>query len=68
MLAPYSGTYLVPRSAANGSLIDPGYRVEVTTGAQPADNRISAVISLRLTESIDFVDLVVAVGDATASL
>jgi hypothetical protein len=68
MLAPYSGTYLVPRSASNGSLIDPGYRVEVTTGAQPADNRISAVISLRLTESIDFVDLVVAVGDATVSL
>lgn len=68
MLAPYSGTYLVPRTAANGALIDPGYRVEVTSGALPADNRISAVISLRLTESIDFVDLVVAVGDATASL
>jgi hypothetical protein len=68
MLAPYSGTYLAVKTAADGNLVDPGYRVEVSTGTAPADNRIEARISLRLSESIDFVDLVVAVGDASASL
>lgn len=68
MLSPYSGTYLAVKTAGDGSLSDPGYRVQVTTGLAPADNRITATISLRLAESIDFVDLVVAVGDATVSL
>ena len=68
MLAPYSGTYLAVKTAADGNLVDPGYRVEVSTGTAPADNRIEARISLRLSESIDFVDLVVAVGDASAYL
>lgn len=67
MLTPFSGTYLFPRLASDGSLIDPGYAVEVTTGSAPADNRIEARISLRLTESIDFVDLIVAVGDASTT-
>ena len=68
MLAPYSGTYLAVRTAGDGSLVDLGYRVEVSTGTAPADNRVQAVLSLRLAESIDFVDLIVAVGDATVSL
>ena len=68
MLTPYSGTYLGIRTAGDGSLVDPGYRVQCSTGTALADNRITATISLRLGESIDFVDLVVAVGDATVSL
>ncbi len=40
----------------------------LSTGSAPADNIIEATISLRLAESIDFVTLVLAVGDATASL
>lgn len=68
MLAPYKGAYLFPRIGKDGSEVNPGYTVEVSTGAQPADNRIEAKISLRLTESIDFVDLIVAVGDATVTL
>ena len=68
LCAPYSGTYLAVKKAADGSLVDPGYRVQVSTGSAPADNNIEATISLRLAESIDFVTLVIAVGDATASL
>ena len=68
MLSPFSGTYLAMRTAGDGSVVDPGYRVQVSTGTAPADNRITATISLRLGESIDFVDLVVAVGDATVTL
>lgn len=68
MLTPYSGEYLKPLTAADGSLVDPGFKVAVSTGVSPADNHIEAKISLRLGESIDFVDLVIAVGDATASL
>lgn len=68
MLTPYSGTYLAVRTAGDGSLVDPGFRVQVSTGTAPADNRVQAVLSLRLAESIDFVDLIVAVGDATVSL
>ena len=68
MLAPYSGTYLAVKTAGDGTQVDPGYRVQVSTGTAPADNRIAATISLRLSESVDFVDLVVAVGDASISL
>ena len=68
LLAPLSGVYLKARTAGDGSLVDPGYAVSVSTGTAPADNRIEAKISVRLEESIDFVDLVVAVGDATVSL
>lgn len=73
MLDAYSGTYLFPRVAQNpdgstGAQIDPGYRVQVSTGTAPADNRITAVMSLRLMEWIDFVDFTVAVGDATVNL
>jgi hypothetical protein len=68
MLAQYKGTYLFPRSGTDGREIDPGYTVSVSTGTAPADNRIEAKLSLRLTESIDFVDLIVAVGDATVTL
>ena len=68
MLQPFSGTYLSVKTAGDGSLVDPGYKVEVGTGTDPADNRIVANIGLRMQESVDFVDLVVAVGDASASL
>jgi hypothetical protein len=70
ILQPYSDSgYLRSRRSADGKLvIDPGYRVEVSTGAAPADNRITALVSLRMEESVDFVDLIVAVGDATVTL
>jgi len=67
MLSPFKGSYLFPRIGSDGSEVDPGYTVEVSTGTAPADNRIEAKISLRLTESIDFVDLIVAVGDASTT-
>lgn len=68
MLAPYSPTYLKPQIGVDGYALHPGYRVQVSTGTAPADNRVQAVLSLRASESIDFVDLIVAVGDATFSL
>jgi hypothetical protein len=68
MLSGYApGGYLMPRISADGKQVDPGYLVEVTTGSAPADNRITALISLRMGESVNFVDLVVAVGDATVT-
>lgn len=60
--------YLNPRLAADGSLIDPGFRVEVSTGIAPADNVISARIALRLAESIDEVIFTIAVGDAGSAI
>ncbi|MEZ5119662.1 MAG: hypothetical protein R2686_07140 [Candidatus Nanopelagicales bacterium] len=47
----------------NGDL-DPGYRVSVNHGASTTDNRISAVISLRFVESIDFVDITIIPASA----
>lgn len=60
--------YLNPRLADDGSLIDPGFRVEVSTGIAPADNIIAARIALRLAESIDEVVFTIAVGDAGSSI
>lgn len=45
-----------------------GYRVSVSPGASPSDNRISAVISVRFRESIDWVDLAINYADAGQSL
>lgn len=67
-LAGLSGTYLAPRKAADGTLVDSGFRVEISTGSAPADNRWVANVAVRLTESIDAWDFVLAVGDATATL
>ncbi|MBI1377250.1 MAG: hypothetical protein GC157_07190 [Frankiales bacterium] len=68
LLTPYKGDGLHPLTGSDGREIDPGYRVEVSTGLAPADNHITATIGLRLVESIDFVDFTVAVGDASSAL
>ena len=57
--------YLQPRIAA-GVQVDPGYVVSVAGGVDPADNRISADVSIRFAESVEFVDFTIAVGDANA--
>jgi hypothetical protein len=57
--------YLQPR-IANGVEVDPGYVVSVAGGPDPADNRISADVSVRFAESVEFVDFTIAVGDANA--
>ena len=57
--------YLQPR-ISGGVQVDPGYVVTVTGGADPADNRISADVSVRFAESVEFVDFTIAVGDANA--
>lgn len=59
------GAYLEPR-IANGVQVDPGYVVSVSGGFDPADNRISADVSIRFAESVEFVDFTIAVGDANA--
>ena len=58
-------TYLQPR-ISGGVQVDPGYVVSVSGGADPADNRISADVSIRFAESVEFVDFTIAVGDANA--
>jgi hypothetical protein len=57
--------YLQPR-ISGGVQVDPGYVVSVTGGFDPADNRISADVSIRFAESVEFVDFTIAVGDANA--
>ena len=57
--------YLQPR-VSGGVQVDPGYVVSVTGGFDPADNRISADVSIRFAESVEFVDFTIAVGDANA--
>ena len=57
--------YLQPR-VSGGFQVDPGYVVSVTGGSDPADNRISADVSIRFAESVEFVDFTIAVGDANA--
>ncbi len=51
----------------NGDL-DPGYRVSVSHGASIADNRISATVSLRFVESIDFIDFTVIPASADQNI
>jgi hypothetical protein len=57
--------YLQPR-ISGGVQVDPGYVVSVSGGFDPADNRISADVSVRFAESVEFVDFTIAVGDANA--
>lgn len=57
--------YLQPR-VSSGVQVDPGYVVSVSGGFDPADNRISADVSIRFAESVEFVDFTIAVGDANA--
>lgn len=51
----------------NGDL-DPGYKVAVNNGVNIADNRISATVSLRFSESIDFVDFVIIPASADQNI
>lgn len=67
-LSQLSGSYLLPRKADDGTVVHPGYRVEVSTGSNPADNAWVATIAVKLTESIDRFDFVLAVGDASATI
>ena len=57
--------YLQPR-ISGGVQVDPGYVVSVSGGGDPADNRISADVSIRFAESVEFVDFTIAVGDANS--
>lgn len=47
---------------------DPGYKVAVSAGADPADNRISAVVSLKFSEEIGFVDLTINPASADQTI
>ena len=47
---------------------DPGYKVAVSAGADPADNRISAVVSLKFSEEIGFVDLTINAASADQTI
>lgn len=67
-LSGLSGTYLLPRIAADGKVVHPGYVIEVGTGSNPADNAWVANVAVKCTESIDRFDFVLAVGDASATL
>ena len=62
VLEPYR-PYLVD----NGGT-DPGYKVAVSGGADPADNRISAVVSVKFTEEIGFVDFTVNAASANQTI
>ena len=45
-----------------------GYKVAVSNGADPSDNRISAVVSLKFAEEIGFVDLTINAASADQSI
>lgn len=56
--------WLRPLLDANGSQLDPGYRVTVSNGNNPADNRISVAVGLRFAEYADYVDFTLNSADA----
>lgn len=60
--------HLVGEVDGEGKLIHPGYRVSADRGVDPADNRITVRVALRLAEEIDWVDLVLTVADASQSI
>lgn len=45
-----------------------GYKVAVSNGVDPADNRISAVVSLKFAEEIGFVDLTINAASAAQTI
>ena len=45
-----------------------GYKVAVSNGTDPADNRISAVVSLKFAEEIGFVDLTINAASADQTI
>jgi hypothetical protein len=47
---------------------DPGYKVAVSGGVDPADNRITAVVSLKFSEEIGFIDLTINAASADQSI
>jgi hypothetical protein len=60
--------HLVGAVDGEGKVIHPGYRVSCDPGVDPADNRITVRVSLRLTEEIDWVDFTLTVADASQSI
>lgn len=56
-----------PYLVDNGNA-DPGYKVAVSNGADPADNRITAVVSMRFAEEIGFVDFTINVASADQTI
>ena len=52
----------------DGGNANPGYKVAVSGGADPADNRISAVVSLKFAEEIGFVDFTVNAASADQTI
>lgn len=60
--------WLKPEHAADGSLVHKGYKVSVSNGTNPADNRITAAVSLRFLEYANFADFTVSTADAGASI
>lgn len=45
-----------------------GYKVAVSNGVDPADNRISAVVSLKFAEEIGFIDLTINAASADQNI
>ena len=45
-----------------------GYKVAVSNGVDPADNRISAVVSLKFAEEIGFIDLTINAASAAQTI
>lgn len=60
--------YVFPRVAPDGSQSDPGYTINLSTGTGVADGRWVCNLAMRLTESINYFDFTLAVGDASATL
>lgn len=60
--------YLSPRIGEDGAQIDPGFRIEVSTGISPADNKVDVRCTVRFAESLDEFTFTLAVGDAGASI
>lgn len=47
---------------------DPGYKVAVSNGSDPADNRVAATVSVRFSEVVGFVDLTVNAASANQTI
>lgn len=60
--------HLVGEVDASGRLVHPGYRVSVDRGPDPADNRITCHVALRLGEEIDWVDFSLSIADASQDI
>ena len=52
----------------DNGITDPGYKVAVSAGSDVSDNRITAVVSVRFSEEIGFVDFTVNVASADQTI